>query len=101
MRDNFPSTPKTRQTLGGLNGYSAGKLISILNAPLLKGGESYIPSQRQILSVRYFGEWYSTYGNNESLPVEYVRVVHYDVLEVALGFLTEINQFLQTHAHAN
>lgn len=26
---------------GGLNGYSAGKLISILNAPLLYGGFSY------------------------------------------------------------
>ena len=27
-------------TLGGLKGYSAGKVISILNAPLLNGGNS-------------------------------------------------------------
>lgn len=31
---------ETKLTFGGLNGYSAGKTISILNAPLLYGGSS-------------------------------------------------------------
>ena len=31
----------TNVILGGLKGYSAGKLISILNAPLLYGGSSW------------------------------------------------------------
>ena len=41
-----------KQILGGLNGYSAGNVISILKAPLLYGGFSCNEHERQQTMIR-------------------------------------------------